>query len=377
VARYLQVVGDPIRDLVILNAPGQQEVWRYYDPGLPVLALPQERPPEPTKTEAMLAAAVAGRGQLYALFWATAEADPDRLVESWLDRHAFKGVESWQGNLRFVNYSLPDQLRCRPIHPVATFAGEIILREQCQPAFVQQVQSGAVALIGLRWQGLTTLSTRYKVSVQLLDARNQVVAQHDAEPGGGSAPTNAWRVGEVVVDNHGVFIPFGVPPGDYRAVTVVYDPVSGQRLSAAGAEQQELGLITVKRLSQSVTPEILPAQYRRNRWLGSVRLVGYDRYRKGYAHTPESPVSVGELVHFTFYWQAPDPLPADWPADLHFTLQMGNAQIEAPLAGGSYPTQAWRAGELVRSEFDLLYDGSSTDPVLMVEDKREWLTRLP
>jgi hypothetical protein len=377
VARYLQVVGDPGRDLVILNAPGQQEVWRYYDPGLPVLALPQERPPAPTQTVATLTAAVTGRRQIYALFWATDESDPGKLVEGWLDRHTFKGVESWQGNLRFVTYSLPNQLHCQPVQPLPSFGGEMMLREQCQPAVGQPVQSGQVALIGLRWQALTTLTRRYKVSVQLLDARNQVIAQHDAEPGGGSAPTDGWRVGEEVVDNHGLFIPFGVPPGDYRMVLIVYEPTSGQRLSTAAGEWLELGLITVERLPHPPPPEILPAHYRLERLLGSVRLVGYDRYRKGYAHTPETPVPVGELVHFTFYWQAPDPLPANWPADLHFSLQMGSAQIEAPLAGGSYPTQAWRAGELVRGEFDLLYDGSSVRPVLLIGGEQAELARLP
>ena len=34
------------------------------------------------------AQAVAGRGQVFALFWATDEADPERIVESWLDQHA-------------------------------------------------------------------------------------------------------------------------------------------------------------------------------------------------------------------------------------------------------------------------------------------------
>ncbi len=38
VARYIAAVGDPAADLVVLDAPGQQDVWRYYDPGVPVLA---------------------------------------------------------------------------------------------------------------------------------------------------------------------------------------------------------------------------------------------------------------------------------------------------------------------------------------------------
>jgi hypothetical protein len=94
-----------------LNAPGQQEVWRYYDPGLPVLALPQQRPSDPAAVEAALQPATAGRRQVYALFWATVEADPEQQVERWLDLHAFKTLDSWQGALRFVVYALADDLQ--------------------------------------------------------------------------------------------------------------------------------------------------------------------------------------------------------------------------------------------------------------------------
>lgn len=50
----VQAMGNAATDWVLLDAPGQQEVWRYYDPGLPVLALPQQRPPNPQQTLATL-----------------------------------------------------------------------------------------------------------------------------------------------------------------------------------------------------------------------------------------------------------------------------------------------------------------------------------
>ena len=46
IARTVLALGDPVQDLVVLNAPGQADVWRFYDVGLEMLPLPAERPPD-------------------------------------------------------------------------------------------------------------------------------------------------------------------------------------------------------------------------------------------------------------------------------------------------------------------------------------------
>ena len=133
IADFIAARGDPARDLVILDAPGQQEVWRYYDPGVPVLALPSQRPPSAAEVEAQLAQATVGRRNLYALFWATDEADPQRLVETWLDRSAFKALDVWQGNVRLATYALANSLQPLPLAPVQLGAA-VVLAGQAQPA---------------------------------------------------------------------------------------------------------------------------------------------------------------------------------------------------------------------------------------------------
>jgi hypothetical protein len=367
VARYLAATGDPAADLVILDAPGQQEVWRYYDPGLPVLALPAQRPPDRAAVEAALATAAAGKDRVFALFWATDEADPERSVESWLDAHAFKALESWQGNLRFVTYALANALTPVAITPVRWENGMILAGvEQPDPA-PQRVTPGDAAIVRLWWLAEKPLAARYKVSVQLLDARNQVIAQHDGEPGGGALPTDAWTPGERIADNHGIAIPFGAPPGLYRLMLAVYDAATGERVQQFGQEMLPIGAVAVERVATPPPIAVAPMQHRVDMALGSVRLAGYDAYRRGFAHAPETPLQPGDTMHFTVYWQAPDPLPLDWPDDLTFTLRLGDQQITAPLAGGAYPTAAWQAGELVRGEFDLMYAGGDPRPALLVD----------
>lgn len=377
VAHYVATVADPAQDLVLLDAPGQQEVWRYYDPGLPILALPQQRPPDETATEATLAAATKERRTIYALFWATDEADPERIVESWLGQHAFQGLESWQGNLRFVTYSLPTDLACAPVMPALTFGTQIQLTARCQMASQTTVAAGDVFLLGLQWQTVTPVTERYKVTLQLLDATNQVIAQRDSEPGGGTAPTAGWQPAIAVQDNHGLAIPVGTPPGSYRLIIALYDAQSGARLPVAGADHYVLGEVMVVRSERPFPVDLLPVQHRLDRKLGPVRLVGYSAHRRGMGHAPQTPLAPGDPVEVTLLWQAPDPLPRDWPPDLTFTLTLGNARVTSGLAGGTYPTGHWQAGEIVRAKIEAPYTGEETRPTLQIGAQELRLAPLP
>ncbi len=67
--------------------------------------------------------------------------------------------------------------------------------------------------------------------VHLYDATGKLVAQRDAQPLDGYAPTSAWRVGEPVVDRQGVLLPRNVAPGEYTLYVGLYDAATGQRLA--------------------------------------------------------------------------------------------------------------------------------------------------
>ncbi len=378
VAAYLAAAGDPARDLVILDAPGQQEVWRYYDPGLPFLALPTTRPPAAEAVDAALSAAAEGRRRIYALFWATDEADAGRLVESWLDRNAFKSLDVWQGNLRLAAYTLAGDLQPLPMTPVP-LGDAFVLAGQAQPDSPPHVVPGDAALVQLRWQVLQDVRQRYKVSVQLLDAAGQVVAQRDSEPAGGSRPTDGWRAGEQILDNYALPIGWGTPPGEYRLQAAVYDAVSGERLTHSGGDAIALGSVRIDRPQQAAPAALIPMAQRLNQPFGPVTLLGYDAYRQGFAHAPQTPLQPGDMVQFVFYWQAPDPLPAGWPAELAGTLRLGDQSISAPLAGAAsgYPTSEWQPGEIVRGQVSIPYDGSSAQPQIEVAGSSFPLAPLP
>ena len=355
-AATVAALGDSATDVVILNAPGQADVWAIYDPGLPVLALPNQRPPDRSETEAALTAAVAERRQIFALFWATEQSDPEGIVEGWLNRYAFKGLESWQGNVRFVQYSLPNQMACQEFTPPIGFGEAIQLTRLCLPA-ERRLAGGTSLPIALYWQTDLPIAQRYKATLQLLNQQNQVIGQQDGEPGGGGLPTTGWQPGAQIVDKRGVYVPVGAPPVEYRLILALYDAETGKRLPVAGGDALALGAVTLSRPTRTLPAGIVPMRGRLNQPVGPLTLTGFDAYANGYAHDPTHPVAPGELLHVTLYWQAPSPLPTEWPADLSFTLSLGNEQVSAALTGPAFPTGAWQAGDFVRGDADILHQG--------------------
>ena len=374
-ARTVAALGDPEKDLVILNAAGQADVWRFYDVEVEFLPVPVERPPDRAKTEQALLTETADSRRIFALFWATEQSDREGIVENWLGRHAFKGWESWQGNVRFVTYSMPIDLSCAPLEKPRVFEDVAELFEVCLSQGL--LAAGDTLMVGLLWRPLRTPDRRLKVSVQMLDPRDQVVVQHDGEPAGGSMPTTDWQIDEIVVDNHGLNLPVGTPPGDYRLVVAVYDAETGSRLFAQSGDAVELARPTIVRSEKTLPQSILPVRYRTSLDFGQLEAIGFDYFRKSFAHAPLTTLTAGDMLQVMLYWQAPSPLPADWPKDLKLRLSLGDQVVVAPLAGGIYPTSQWRAGELVRSTFDIQFDGS--DPMLWLEigNTRKRLGRIP
>lgn len=350
--RTINALATP-QDAILLDAPGQRDVFTYYYRGdLPVLALPAQRPPLPAETIADLAADLAGKRRVYALFWATDESDPQRIVETWLDQNAYKVQDAWQGNVRFVIYSLPQATA--PMQPLAVaFAPLADLAGLALS--VPALPSGEVLEITLRWQVKAASSQRFKVFLQLLDGSNQVWAQRDAEPAGESRPTSTWQPGEVIEDRHGLLIAPGTPPGRYRLIAGLYDAATGVRLRTSDADFVDLGLIEVTRPDAPWPRAAFTMQTVVDRQLHDVILLGYNHYPRGFSHAPETPLRRGDILHLDLFWQAVAApkqgqqmtVSLDGPASSQVVSEAG------PLASAGYPSSLWQPGEIVRGQLDL------------------------
>ncbi|MBI2939815.1 MAG: hypothetical protein HYY04_05195, partial [Chloroflexi bacterium] len=84
----------------------------------------------------------------------------------------------------------------------------------------------------LYWSALQPLRQSYTVFIHLADSDERILAQVDRLPDDGSYPTDAWAVGEVVVDDYQLRIPPESPPGVYRLLVGMYDQATQQRLPA-------------------------------------------------------------------------------------------------------------------------------------------------
>ena len=65
----------------------------------------------------------------------------------------------------------------------------------------------------LYWQATGRVNGHYKVFVHIMDEEGRIVAQSDAVPAYGEAPTETWLPNEVVIDQHGLQMS---EPGRYR-----------------------------------------------------------------------------------------------------------------------------------------------------------------
>ncbi|MEI2689680.1 MAG: glycosyltransferase family 39 protein [Anaerolineae bacterium] len=349
---YISAVAGP-DDAVILNAPGQQEVFDYYYQGdLPVYGLPEQRPADEAATQARLEEIAGQHPHLYTLYWATEESDPDGLVEGWLGTHAYKAEDRWQGNMRFVIYATQQPGDDWPAQASDALLGEQI-RLLSYALSSQEITSGDVLQLQLQWQAERQPEADYTVFIQLLDQRDQVVAQRDAPPE--DSPTSQWQPGQQIMDNHGLLVSHGTAPGDYRLILGMYDPQTGERLRVGEQDYIDLGTVRVNRPETSLPVEALHMQNAKPFTFSEITLLGHDRYKRGYGFNPDEPLRPGDLLHLTWYWRADvQPTAAWWfTARLVKGADTEVASVSGPLVSELYPTLNWQAGEVVRGEHDM------------------------
>jgi hypothetical protein len=105
--------------------------------------------------------------------------------------------------------------------------------------------AGQTLDVRLVWKAAGVTDQSYAVFVHLVNAAGQIVAQHDGLPGLGALPTSGWAAGEFVDDHHPLALPASLPAGQYTLNVGLYDPISGARLPAAGADHVALTEVTI------------------------------------------------------------------------------------------------------------------------------------
>lgn len=220
-------------DAVLLNAPNQWEVFTYYYQGhAPVYPLCRSRPPQEEAVSAELAAIAARHKRLYALYWATDESDPTRIVERWLEANTFKATDEWIGDVRLVTYAVPEALGAiemdQSLQDVSLGTAIALRGYSLEP---KVLRGGDILQVTLFWEALRMPENRFKVFVHLVDAQDAILAQYDGEPGHGLNLTTGWEPERgVFPDRYGVLIPQNAKAGEYELRVGMYDVSGAPRL---------------------------------------------------------------------------------------------------------------------------------------------------
>lgn len=341
IVRYLNAVATD-RDAVIVNAPGQLDVVRYYyaSPAR-LVGLPVGRPAQREATESTLDE-LSTRENIYGIFWATDQSDPDKIVERRLAQTSFKASDEWHGAVRLTQYASPQQADWQSHSVDARFGGQILLKRYTFPAAAQEIDR--TVPLELEWHSLGMPPTaRYKVFAQLLDEQGRLVSQRDAEPRDGYFSTDQWTADETVIDKIAIPVPAGTPPGTYRVIVGLYNGDTGERLpvtSTARPEGSDFVVLGEIHLAKKIVPrDALLIPFALNSNFGAIALIGYQLAQRTYAR--------GEFIPLVLYFQANEkPL-----NDTGMQVQMwdqGSNVVASTTAFATYPTSQWDTRESVR-----------------------------
>jgi len=201
--------------------------------------------------------------------------------------------------------------------------------------------------INLYWRALREMGEDYTVYLKLVNGVYHVWGQQDSRPYWDGLPTNSWKRGQVIGDPREIAVLPGTPRGLYQIEVILYDLHSGRTLSPLGGEKLLLGPVEVTRL-ESLTPESLDMSHSLGVNLdGKVYLLGYNI---------ESGFQPGDDIHLTLFWQCLAEMDQDYTVFTHLIDEKQKiwGQKDSPPGDGFYPTSQWKAGEIVRDQYDIL-----------------------
>jgi hypothetical protein len=233
------------------------------------------------------------------------------------------------------------------------------------------VRADGLLELNLYWKAAQLLNADYSVAVHLVDDQGRRYGQDDSQHPGGY-PTSRWELDTYARDQHRLAPWSGTPPGEYTLLIGVYDVTTGDHLEVRDAGGSPLGTaysladVQVTHCARPIDPGNGALEMGREvkaDLSDTVRLLGFD--------PPPSELEAGGRLPLTLYWQATTRPTVDYRARLSLVGPDGARVAEERSVPGraSYPTSAWRGGDVVRDGRSLLVPATvpSDDYDLTVE----------
>ena len=129
----------------------------------------------------------------------------------------------------------------------ANLGGQIVVEAYEIPRL--QFKPGEAISLTFFWRAISTPNDNYNLFIHLTTPQGGIVSEIDTIPLGGSRPTSAWAVQDVVIDPYQLSIPNTTAPGDYQIRIGFYNPVTRARLpilDPGRGEQDNLGALILR-----------------------------------------------------------------------------------------------------------------------------------
>jgi hypothetical protein len=94
---------------------------------------------------------------------------------------------------------------------------------------LRRAHPGGRIPVTLYWQALAPTPTSYQIFTHL-ESEAGLIAQADGVPVCWSYPTDRWRPGQIIADQHAIYLPAEVPPGNYSLQVGLYLADTFERL---------------------------------------------------------------------------------------------------------------------------------------------------
>jgi len=194
------------------------------------------------------------------------------------------------------------------------------------------------------WRVQQPVNQDYALVFTLIDGLGRPYAEASS-----GQQTSLWSPDQYARQQQSLLLWPGTPPGEYSLRVAVVDPSTGAVLDTTRPDGEPLGrsyelsLVTVS----DSTPSLRPDGWEPARLLAAdlgvgMALLGID--------APSGEVDAGGTLNLTLYWQAAGTMAEDWQVELRLLEADGTALAQEVFAPGqaSYPTSAWRPGDVVR-----------------------------
>ena len=206
--------------------------------------------------------------------------------------------------------------------------------------------------VTLYWQVRDPCIARARLALKLLNGVSTVWAS-SLEPapwgyGHCGAIRNAWGKDVVFPDERVLEIYPGTPPGSYQLEVILVNEEDFTERRPTGGESVLLGPVEIGS-QPGLRPESLDMDQSVDAMVGDrIRLLGF----KSTGGT-----RAGQKLEFTAFWQCLGPVDESYKVFLHLVDKQGRllAQQDGEPVTGFYPTNHWKAGEIVRDQYSISF----------------------